>query len=230
MQDVYHGSKVHNLKTLTPHKSTHGEYLYATPDKTIAILMSKCCGSDITYSLHGDGKGHYDLIERMPGALSKMYSTDASIYTLPGDTFKNINTGFNEVVSEESVDVENEEYIPNLYEKLYELEENGLVSVYYYPDRPEYIPEDDSDLLEKLSRYVNVMNKDFSEYEYSKWIFAHPNLEEGIRELAKSKNIELPSYDEIKELLISVQEHDMNHEMFISNSIEMYDLLHSRVR
>ena len=230
MEYVYHGSKIHGLKELTPHESTHGNYVYATPNKVVAILMSKCCGSDITYTLNGDGNGHYDLIERIPGAIDKMYSNDASIYTLDNASFKNIHTGFDEVVSEETVKVEYEEYIPNLYEKLNELEEAGFVHIYYYPDRPSYIPEDDSDLVDKLKMYVFDKHKLYDSYNYAKWIFAHPNLESEIRSIAEYQQVFIPSYEEIKELMIKAQEHDPSHEMFIDNSILMHDLMHSKKR
>lgn len=230
MEYVYHGSKIHNLKTLKPHESTHGNYLYATPNKIVAILMSKCCGSDITYTLSGDGNGHYDLIERIPNALDKMYANDASIYTLPSESFKDIHTGFNEVVSKESVDVVYEEYIPNLYEKLNELEEYGYINIYYYPDRPNYIPEDDSDLVDKLKNYVYNEHKTYDVFHYAKWIFAHPNLESKIREIAEYQGVYVPPYDEIKQRMIETQEHDPSHELFIDSSILMYDLLQSKRR
>ena len=230
MEYVYHGSKVHNLKRLDPHESTHGKYVYATPNKVIAILMSKCCGSDLTYTLNGDGNGHFDLIERIPGALDKMYANDASIYTLDKSPFKDIHTGFNEVVSSESVNVEFEEYIPNLYEKLNELEASGFIHIYYYPDRPSYIPDDDHDLVDKLKRYVFEGHKIFDTYNYSRWIFAHPNLESEIRSIAEYQQVSVPSYEEIKERMIEIQEHDPSHELFIDNSILMYDLMHSKKR
>ena len=33
---VYHGSSVSGLKTIAPHQSTHGNYVYATPEKLIS--------------------------------------------------------------------------------------------------------------------------------------------------------------------------------------------------
>ena len=73
MSYVYHGSKTHGLTELEPRPSTHGTYVYATDDKSIAIIMSKRCGDDATYSLSRNEKGGYDLVERIPGAFNKMF-------------------------------------------------------------------------------------------------------------------------------------------------------------
>ena len=40
---VYHGSKEHGIKRLEPRKSTHGVYVYATPEKVLALNFSGRC-------------------------------------------------------------------------------------------------------------------------------------------------------------------------------------------
>lgn len=149
MEYVYHGSKTHGIKSMEPRPSTHGTYVYATANKSIAIIMSKRCGDDATYTLRGDGQGHYELIERIPHAFDKMFSNDFSLYTLDASKFKDIKTGFNEVVSEEKVDVIKEEKFPSVKEAIDKLVENGELKIYRYPNRPDYIPEDDMDIIEK---------------------------------------------------------------------------------
>ena len=77
MKVVYHGSKEHGIKRLEPRKSTHGTYVYAIPDKALAIHFSGRCGDDLTYSLghySNDENGPWQLIENIPGAFEKMYS------------------------------------------------------------------------------------------------------------------------------------------------------------
>ena len=52
---VYHGSKEHEIKRLEPRKSTHGVYVYATPEKVLALNFSGRCGDDLTYDI-----GHFN--------------------------------------------------------------------------------------------------------------------------------------------------------------------------
>lgn len=225
MEYVYHGSKVNGLKELIPHKSTHGTYVYATKNKEIAIIMSKRCGDDATYSLTTNHEGRLDLVERIPHAFEKMFSNPFSLYTLDASLFKNINTGFNEVVSERKIPVLKEESYDNLIDAIDDLVNDGLINIYYYPERPNYIPEDDSDLIDKIrNTYINKMQKQYTDRELARWIFLHPNLEEEFRKIANEQQIEVPSYEEIKEIFIRSQEKVPDHEMYIDNALEMYEI------
>lgn len=225
MEWVYHGSKTQGLKMLIPHKSTHGTYVYATKSKEIAIIMSKRCGDDATYSLGTNGDGKLDLVERLPHAFEKMFSNKFSLYTLDSTLFKNINTGFNEVVSEAEVPVIKEEIYTSLMDAINKLVDNNLINIYYYPNRPDYIPYDDSDLIDKIrNTYIRKMHKQYTEREIARWIFLHPNLEEELRIIAEEQNINVPSYDAIKEIFINAQEERPEHEMYIDNALEMYEL------
>lgn len=221
---VYHGSKVHGIKKLVPHNSTHGTYVYATKSKEIATIMSKKCGDDATYSLITNNEGKLDLIERIPHAFDKMFSNPFSLYTLDSSLFKNINTGFDEVVSETKVPVICEESYDNLMDAICKLEKDGLINIYYFPNRPDYIPSDDYDLIYKIRNiYIKKMNYQYTEREMARWIFLHPNLEEELRKIADEQQIEVPSYEEIKERYIRYQKEKPEHEMFIKNGLEMYE-------
>lgn len=229
MEYVYHGSKVHGLKELIPHKSTHGTYVYATKSKEIAIIMSKKCGDDATYSLTTNEDGKLDLVERIPYAFDKMFSNDFSLYTLGSSLFKNINTGFNEVVSESAVSVLQEEFYDNLMDAINKLVEERLINIYYYPSRPDYIPINDYDLIDKIrNTYIKKMHKQYTNREIARWIFLHPNLEEELRKIADEQQIKVPSYEEIKEIFISSQEQNPEHEMYIDNALEMYEYSNSK--
>lgn len=224
MKYVYHGSKVHGLKELIPHESTHGTYVYATKSKEIATIMSKKCGDDATYSLTTNGEGKLDLVERIPCAFEKMFSNTFSLYTLDSSLFKNINTGFNEVVSESIVSVIHEESYDSLMDAVNKLADDGLISIYYYPSRPDYIPEDDYDLIDKIRNvYIKKMKKQYTNREIARWIFLHPNLEEELRKIADEQQIEVPSYKEIKEIFIDFQAQSPDHEMYIDNALKMYE-------
>lgn len=232
MEYVYHGSKVHDLKELTPHQSTHGNYIYATPNKSIAIVMSKCCGNDITYTFgRNDQSKPYDLVERVVDAFDKMYSNDFSLYTLEANGFKDIHTGFNEVVSEHLVKVLKEEKYDNVFDAVKKLEEEGKIIIYRYPNRPYYIPSDDSDLLEKAKKqFLNEDEYDEKIRKITKWIFSHPNLEDKIKEFAYGLGYELPEYDEIVDFYTKLQKENPNKEFFVDESLKMKELFKGKTR
>lgn len=185
---VYHGSKEHGLKRLEPRKSTHGIYVYATPEKVLALHFSGRCGDDLTYDIGHfgtDKNSPWQLVENIPGAFEKMYSNSSSIYSFSDETFKNIHTGFEEVVSEVGVDVINEEYCENVYEGLLKAEKDGLVKIYRYPDKPDGLNKDGSDILNKWRFYKEKLNKEFSKHEFDRLVCLRPNLLDKINELIK---------------------------------------------
>ena len=187
--------------------------------------MSKRCGDDATYNLGSNKDGKLDLVERLPHTFEKMFSNKFSLYTLDGKSFKDINIGFNEVVSEEEVPVIKEETYPSLMDAINELVNNNLINIYYYPDRPSYIPDDDSDLIDKIRNiYIKKMHKQYTDREIARWIFLHPNLEDEFRTIAEEQNLKVPSYEEIKEMFINAQKMRPEHEMYIDNALEMYEL------
>lgn len=219
---VYHGSKNHNIKRLEPRKSTHGTYVYATPEKVLAIHFSGRCGDDLTYDIGRfgiDKSEPWQLVEKIPGALEKMYNNSSSIYTFQDDTFKNIHTGFEEVVSEVGVDVVEEEYIDNVYEAILRCEQEGLLTIYRYPNRPLGMPEDHSDILDKWRYYKEVLNHEFTKGEFDRLFYLHPRLMDKINDVLKDFGFEHTyKKEDIIDLFkegIRRQLHDMNHEMYV---------------
>ena len=182
MSYVYHGSHTSGLKKLIPHKSTHGNYVYATEDKTLPVIFSGVAGDDLVYSLFRENKGSWQLVERVPECFSIIYNTSASVYTLESDSFKDIHTGFTEVVSETAVDVVQEEKIPNVYQELERLEKEGLIQIYHYPKRPESIPKDDLDLLERTIEYTKMKNESVNKLTFERLLYLHPNLLKKVNE------------------------------------------------
>ena len=222
---VYHGSKEHGIKRLEPRKSTHGVYVYATPEKVLALNFSGRCGDDLTYDIghfNTDKNGPWELVENIPGAFEKMFSNSSSIYSLSDVTFKNIHTGFEEVVSETGVDVINEEYCENVYEGLIQAEKEGLVKIYRYPNKPLGFKQDGSDILDKWRRYKYKMNKEFSKNEFDRLVYLHPNLLPKINELAQEFNYsyhyEPSDLIEIFNNRIQRQLYDTEHEQYIDCS------------
>lgn len=153
MDYVYHGSSLPNLKIIKPHKSTHKkEWVYATPSKALATIFLSKNGSDLNYSLGGNGLDRpIELVERKPGMFKEIFSCDGYIYKLPAKTFMSGLTSWSgEVVSTEEVPVVSCEYIENVYDELLRLKEEHKINLYLYPNRPLDIPLDNSDLIPKV--------------------------------------------------------------------------------
>ncbi len=222
---VYHGSKSHGIKQLLPMKSTHGVYVYATPDKALAVHFSGRCGDDLTYDIghfNTDKNGPWELVENIPGAFEKMYSNSSSIYSFQDDTFKHIDTGFNEVVSSVPVRVISEEYYENVYDAIKKLEQEGLLKVYRYPNKPVTMKKDGSDILDKWRHYRDKYHKKFSKSEFDRLVCLHPSLMDKINSLARELNYDYRYYpiDLIKlfKSRIEKQLQNINHEQYIDSS------------
>lgn len=222
---VYHGSKEHGIKRLEPRKSTHGVYVYATPEKVLALNFSGRCGDDLTYDIgrfDTDKNGPWELVENIPGAFEKMFANSSSIYSFSDKTFKNIHTGFEEVVSEVGVDVISEEVCENVYAALLEAEKEGLVKIYRYPNKPKFMKQDGSDILDKWRFYKNKLNKNFTKNEFDKLVCLHPELLAKINDL--SKELGYDYFYQPNDLItifksrIAKQLVDIEHEQYIDSS------------
>ena len=224
---VYHGSKEHGLKRLEPRKSTHGTYVYATPEKVLALHFSGRAGDDLTYDLghFSDREGPWELIENIPGAFDKMYSNDSSIYSFPDDTFEDKHTGFREVLSEVGVDVVDEEYCPSVYEGIMEAERQGLLKIYRYPNKPPMFKPDGSDIIDKWRWMVSSMGHQFTPHSFERLFYLRPNLLTQINDLAKELGVDVhfePSdYIRLFEYRIKRQLEDPEVEQFVESAYQM---------
>lgn len=97
------------------------------------------------------------LIERYENALNEIYANkDGYIYTLDGITFEEGKTGYGEeVVSEKEVRVIGCEKIQNILLEILNYENVGKIKIFRYPDRPKFIPDDNSDLIRKALAFFN---------------------------------------------------------------------------
>ena len=86
--------------------------------------------------------------------FQNIFNISGSIYTLNGKNFVSGKTNWSaEVVSNFDEIVIHEEYINNVFEKLKELNNKGELKLYLYPNRPNFIPKDNSDLLSKVIKW-----------------------------------------------------------------------------
>lgn len=157
MNCVYHGSYLSDLDIINPKKSTHQkEWVYATKSKTLALIFISKKGNDFYYYLGGGGTKEDlpILVERKEGMFKDIFGIKGSIYTLDAKNFMSNKTGWNaEVVSCLDEKVVHEEKIDNVYNKLIEVSNEGKIKLYLYPDRPDFIPIDNSDLIPKVMRW-----------------------------------------------------------------------------
>lgn len=157
MKYVYHGSPVSNLKVIQPRSSTHmKKWVYATYSKAIATIFLSSKGSDLYYYLSGTGKKDDPviLVERKENMFKNIFNVSGSIYKLSAINFLENKTGWSaEVVSDKEEKVISEYYIENVYDELLKLADTNKLKLYLYPNRPNNIPVDNSDLIYRVKKW-----------------------------------------------------------------------------
>lgn len=180
MEYVYHGSNIKGLKVIKPSKSTHGkEYVYATTSKEVATIFLSSKGNDLYYYLGNPNKEEPTvLVERKEGMFKDIFNVTGSIYTLDSKDFLYNQTSWSmEVVSEKEVIPIKEEYIDNVYDELIRLNSMGKIKLYLYPDRPDFIPLDNSDLITKIIRFEK------NGYDVNRFFNMYPELVDEYKEI-----------------------------------------------
>lgn len=189
MDYVYHGSKTQGLKKLEKRKSTHQqEWVYATPSKVVATIFISNGGNDFHYNLSGRGTegSPIILVERKARMFDEIFNLSGSLYTLRGDQFKSGKTGWSaEVVSEFEQPIIDEEHIENVLQKITELAEQGELQLYRFPNRPNFIPLDNSDLIPKV---IEWDNNGFTG-ALTSFLRIYPELEDKLNEQLDQKDV-----------------------------------------
>lgn len=155
MEYVYHSSKKQGLKSIEPRVSTHGKsWIYAMKKPEYCLMFLGNHGDIINQTGLKDGVPF--IAERFKGALKYAYKDlHGSIYTLEGADFKTGQTTFScELVCDHICDVVKEEKIENALEKILQLESKGKITIYRYPTLPSWMPNDKSDLVEKVVEWA----------------------------------------------------------------------------
>lgn len=175
MEYVYHGSPEANLKIIKRNKSTHMQnWVYATPSKAIATIFLSPLGNDLYYYLAGDGiNNSIELVERKEGMFKEIFNCSGYIYKLNASNFKSGKTGWSaEVVSDKNETVISSEYIENVYEELKKLAKEKKLKLYLYPNRPDNIPLNNSDLIKKVIKWSK------NGFDINKFYKLYPELKE----------------------------------------------------
>jgi hypothetical protein len=176
MDYVYHGSPVKDLGFIEPKMSTHGKsWVYATKRKDISLVFLQKW-NDFLLNQSINDNGTQELTERLPNILEDIYKGKGGyLYYLDPTNFLEGQTNFSpEVVSDKREKVIYCEGICDCYEKLLDIERNGKIILFRYPERSNHIPTDDSDLI-KRAKSFNGNSKDkerFINYAIEK----HPKL------------------------------------------------------
>lgn len=176
MEYVYHGSPKSNLKKITKRKSTHRqEWVYATFSKAIATIFISNKAGDLNYYLGGKGTKEEPviLVERKENMFKNIFNMSGSLYSLSSKHFLANKTSWStEVVCEHDEYVIKEEYIDNVYEKLLDLNNKKEISLYLYPNRPKFIPLDNSDLIPIVKKWEK------SGFDINIFLEIYPELKE----------------------------------------------------
>lgn len=155
MKYLYHSSKIQWLKTIEPRVSTHGNCWVYAMEKPEYCLMFLGNHSDIINQT-GFIDGIPYIVERFEGSLEYAFKNKiGSIYTLEGTDFKAGMTTFNrELVCDHSCVVLEEQKIEDALKDILQLEIEGKIKIYRYPNLPSWMPADKSDLIEKVVEWA----------------------------------------------------------------------------
>lgn len=171
---VYHGSPNGNIEEFIPKKSTHQKScIYATENKVVAFLfMGKGNGDLDTRISRVNGK--LELVERRQGVLENLYNKGGYLYELDGTSFRHYDYLWSlEVISfDKSIKPINKVYYKNILDTLNNEEKKGNIKIYRYPNRPNDMPIDNSDLIEKYVQFEKQGLKD----SISKLIEVYPEF------------------------------------------------------
>lgn len=151
MKYVYHSSKIQGLKTIEPRISTHGNsWVYAMEKPEYCLMFLGNHGDIINQTGFTDGIPY--IAERFEEALEYAYKNKTgSVYTLEGLDFKAGMTTFTrELVCDHSCKVIEEKKIEDALKEILQLESEGTLKIYRYPNLPSWMPADKSDLIEKI--------------------------------------------------------------------------------
>ena len=176
MKYVYHGSYKTKLKVIRPNVSTHmKKWVYATPSFAIATIFLSNKGNDLYYYLGGSKTKEETiiLVGRKKDMFKDIFNISGSIYKLNSKNFRENQTDWSmEVVSDKDEEIVEEYFIDNVYNELIKLDKQGELKLFFYPNRPNFIPLDNSDLIPKVKKWEK------NGFNTQKFFDMYPELEE----------------------------------------------------
>ena len=137
---LYHVSPTAGLKKLTPRVSTHGTaYVYAIENMATGLLFG-VRHDDFDFNVSTDSEDRPTICECYPDAFRTVYQgKGCSVYRVDDAGFERGRTNWEpELVCETEVPVLEEMTVPDLHEKLLELEAAGHLTIRRYEHTDEY--------------------------------------------------------------------------------------------
>jgi len=186
---VYHGSPFGNIDKLEARVSTHlKKCIYATDNKVIAMLFMARGKGDLDTLISYD-EGKIVLVERRENVLNQLYNKTGYMYELDGSTFEHYDYLWTpEVISfEETIKPINKTFYPNILEVLKGEEQKGNIIIYRYPNRPEYVPQDNSDLIDKYIKFYQLGFKDSIDQLLSTYPELNDKVQEKLEQIKKNQ-------------------------------------------
>lgn len=186
MGTLYHSSNLEGLKEIVPRKSTHGTpYVYASPFVEVATLFLSRWNDFLMTLVTSFENEHLKIkvIERYPNAFKEIYEGKKGfIYLLDDGNFKVSTDWACEKVSEKSETVIEVLMVADVYQFIKDFEAQGRIELFYYPNRPDDIPKDDSDMIQKAIDLYKMSGNE-SNIDYCMERF--PKFKEPLREALK---------------------------------------------
>jgi hypothetical protein len=179
---VYHASQRQGLKVIEPRVGTHGQaWVYAAKDLVTASMF---LGQHHDFILASGFSNMPYICERFAGAFDRAKANaTGSIYVFSGSSFQANRTGFDaELVSEITVIPLLEIPIENAKTHLLEFRDSGHLEVYFFPDRPNDYPSDDSDLIANALALVAVQGQSFLDWLEREFGNDLPHVIKAVRE------------------------------------------------
>jgi hypothetical protein len=178
IETVYHASPIQGLTEICAQDAgTHGKHwIYAAYNIAIAgVFLAKPYTSDFICARRMNN-GTVTLTERFEGAFDLCFGNkQGSIYALPLSAFEQGITDFcEEVVTKKTVEPLRETVIDDVKQYMLDLQKDGQLTIYYYPDRAQDIPQDDEDLIVDAV----VWHRAYGDAALDKLAQYHPHLKE----------------------------------------------------
>lgn len=114
--------------------------------------------------------------------FKKIFDCSGYIYKLDATNFKSGQTSWTaELVSDKEEKVIETIYIENVYKELIKLNEEGLIKIYLYPERPNRIPNDNSDLIYKVIKWQK------NGFDINKFYKLYPELKDKFLQISSEQ-------------------------------------------
>lgn len=168
---LYHGSAIPGIRVLEPRMSNHGRpYVYLTDCPALAVIYahSPVEGGYFPYFFDEEGQLCYE--EYFPNALDLYKGFGGYVYTAEGSDLSRLEKMPWVYLSEEPVTVTGCRFIPDIYEELLALDEEGSLKLIRFGDLTEKKLQGIYMMLRRNAETLDLKNR---QDEYARFFKAH---------------------------------------------------------